>query len=140
LAPAPAASAPPGGPPTAQPTAQPTIESARQLLDRGQLAEAERELVALRASGDSAAIQEALSEVAERRGNRLAALAHQHRATRMQPQDPSVRAHLALLLLRLGQPEQACRQARALLEIDPRGPGAVSARGILEQARCKEAR
>ena len=80
-----------------------------------------------------------LSSAAEKRGNRLGALAHLHHATRLQPRDPAARAHLAALLLRLGQPLEACRQARAALALpSPDSAAPEDARQVLTQARCKE--
>ena len=77
-----------------------------------------------------------MSEVAEQLGNRLGALAHLHRAIRLAaPDDAEPRARLGALLLRLGQPAEACRQARKALAIDA-GPRSSSARAVIAHAKC----
>ena len=77
-----------------------------------------------------------MSTLAEKRGNRLSALAHLHRATRLAPRDPAPRTRLAALLLRLGQTAEACRQARAALQLSTQDP--TDAQKVIAQARCKE--
>jgi predicted Zn-dependent protease len=126
-------------PAASSPSLPVSVTEARKLLAAGDLGAAEGMITRLREADDGAEVQELLAVLAERKGNRLSALAHQHRATRMRPRDPQVRSRLAQLLIRLGQPEEACKQARSLIEIDPHGPGAASAHGIFAQARCKEA-
>jgi Flp pilus assembly protein TadD len=108
---------------------------AKRLLGEGDLDGADKVLRAARANGDSPELQEAMSETAEQLGNRLGALAHLHRAVGLAPDDAEPRARLAALLLRLGQPSEACRQARMALTLDP-GPRATAARAILTHARC----
>jgi serine/threonine-protein kinase len=110
------------------------LTTVTRLLATGDLDGADRLLAQLRAKGDSVELQESLSAAAERRGNRLGALAHLHRATRIAPKDAVARARLAALLVRLGQPAEACRQAQKALALDPK----VDARAVLAQARCKE--
>jgi serine/threonine-protein kinase len=112
---------------------------AERLTAEGALEEAERLLANVRAEGDSVEVEEALSTVAEKRGNRLGALAHLHRATRLMPKNPEPRARLAALLLRLGQPGEACRQARFAMANRPEATTANQANAVLEHARCKEA-
>jgi serine/threonine-protein kinase len=126
---------PAAGLPAPQP---PALERARALFAAGDLGAAERLLDSLAGAHESAEAQELWSQIGERRGNRLAALAHQHRAARLTPRDPMVRAHLGELLYRLGQPLEACKQARAVLDSNPSGRGADSARTLLVEARCKE--
>jgi hypothetical protein len=116
---------------------EPPLDVARRLATNGDLDGADRILSKLREEGDSAPVQEELSNVAERRGNRLSALAHLHRATRLSPRDPAPRAQLAALLLRLGQPLEACRQARAALALPSKDPP-KDAEKVIAQARCKE--
>jgi hypothetical protein len=114
--------------------AETPLVRAGRLIASGDLDGAERLLTTLRESGDSAEVQEALALAAEKRGNRLGALAHQHRATRLRPKDPGPRAHLAALLFRLGQPGEACHQAHVALQLDPH----ASVGAVLAEARCKE--
>jgi Flp pilus assembly protein TadD len=78
-----------------------------------------------------------MSEVAEQLGNRLGALAHMHRATHLAPSDAEPRARLAALLLRLGQPAEACRQAQLALKLDA-GARATAARSVISHARCRD--
>jgi serine/threonine-protein kinase len=113
------------------------LETAHRLALTGDLDGADRILTKLRQESDSAGVQQELSDVAERRGNRLSALAHLHRATRLAPRDPAPRARLASLLLRLGQPLEACRQARAALALPADSPP-QDAQQVIAQARCKE--
>jgi serine/threonine protein kinase len=118
---------------------EPPLETARRLLQSGDLDGADKILGKLRLEADSTALQETLSAAAEKRGNRLGALAHLHHATRLSPRDPAPRARLAALLLRLGQPVEACRQARAALALPTQDSTAPQdARQVLAQARCKE--
>jgi serine/threonine-protein kinase len=120
---------------------EPPLDTARRLVASGDLDGAEKILDKLRHEDDSAAVQEMMSSCAEKRGNRLGALAHLHRATRLAPRDPAPRTRLAALLLRLGQPAEACRQARAALALPARAPASPDddALKVLAQARCKEA-
>jgi hypothetical protein len=114
------------------------VADAERLLSAGQAEEAERRLREARKRGDSSALQAALAAVDEARGNRLAALAHLERASRLAPKDARPRAELAALLLRLGQAADACRIARAALQLDPDGARSRAARTVVTQARCKE--
>jgi serine/threonine-protein kinase len=116
--------------------AEPPLDTARRLMTNGDLDGAERLLTKLRQESDSAGVQEAMSALAEKRGNRLSALAHLHRATRLAPRDPAPRTRLAALLLRLGQTAEACRQARAALLLSTQDP--TDAQKVIAQARCKE--
>ncbi|HEX4461270.1 MAG TPA: serine/threonine-protein kinase, partial [Polyangia bacterium] len=108
---------------------------AKQLLGEGDVDGADQVLRSARQAGDSAELQEAMSEVAEQLGNRLGALAHMHRAIALAPSDAEPRARMAALLLRLGQPSEACRQARRALSIDA-GPRATAARSVVAHAKC----
>jgi serine/threonine-protein kinase len=108
---------------------------AKQLLGEGDVDGADQVLRSARQAGDSAELQEAMSEVAEQLGNRLGALAHMHRAIALAPGDAEPRARMAALLLRLGQPSEACRQARRALSIDA-GPRATAARSVVAHAKC----
>jgi eukaryotic-like serine/threonine-protein kinase len=117
---------------------EPPLDTARRLASTGDLDGADRILAKLRQEADSAPVQEEMSNVAERRGNRLSALAHLHRATRLAPRDPAPRAELAALLLRLGQPLEACRQARAALALPSKESPPKDAEKVIAQARCKE--
>jgi predicted Zn-dependent protease len=110
------------------------LARAARLLASGDLDGAEQLLAQLRQSGDSVEVQEALAAAAEKRGNRLGALAHQHRATRLRPRDAGPRARLAALLFRLGQPGEACHQARVALALDPH----ASVGTVLADAHCPE--
>jgi serine/threonine protein kinase len=117
-------------------TVETPLVRAKKLIAEGDLDGADKVLRAARATGDSAELQEAMSEVAEQLGNRLGALAHMHRATRLAPGDAEPRARLAALLLRLGQPAEACRQAQLALKLDT-GPRATAARSVITHARCR---
>jgi serine/threonine protein kinase len=110
----------------------------KRLLAEGDLDGADKVLRAARDSGDSTELQEAMAETAEQLGNRLGALAHLHRAVRLAPTDAEPRARLAALLLRLGQPGEACRQARKALALDD-GPRATAARAIVTHVKCPSA-
>ena len=110
-----------------------------RLVADGKLDEAAAQLEVLHRAGESAALERATGEVAERRGRRLEALAHLHRAKTLAPADPSVRAALAALLLRLDQKIDACHQANRALELaSAQQDGATIgvARGILKGAAC----
>jgi serine/threonine protein kinase len=109
----------------------------KRLLSEGDLDGADKVLRTARESSDSAELQEAMSEVNEQLGNRLGALAHMHRAIRLAPEDAEPRARLGALLLRLGQPAEACRQSKKALSIDA-GPRSSSARAVIAHAKCKE--
>jgi serine/threonine-protein kinase len=109
----------------------------KRLLAEGDLDAADRALRTAREQSDSSELQEAMSEVAEQLGNRLGALAHMHRAVRISPDDPEPRGRLAALLLRLGQPVEACRQAKKALSFDG-GARSSPARLVLVHAKCKE--
>ena len=111
----------------------------RRLIDGGRLEEAAALLDNLHRRGETAALERATSEVAERRGRRLDALAHLHRAKTLAPADPGVRAALAGLLLRLGQKVDGCRQAARALELATANADldtAGRARGMLKDAAC----
>ena len=114
------------------------IAEAEKLLAAGQAEEAERRLREARKRADSSGLQSALAAVDEARGNRLAALAHLERASRLAPKDARPRAELAALLYRLGQATDACRAARSALQLDPEGARSKAARTVVTQARCKE--
>jgi serine/threonine protein kinase len=124
-------------PPPLAAVAESPLVHGKRLLGEGDLDGADKVLRAARESSDSAELQEAMSEVAEQLGNRLGALAHMHRAIHLAPDDAEPRARLAALLLRLGQPVEACRQARRALSLDA-GPRASSARSVVAHAKCKE--
>jgi serine/threonine-protein kinase len=109
----------------------------KRLLAEGDLDGADKVLRSARETTDSAELQEAMSEVAEQLGNRLGALAHMHRAIHLAPDDAEPRARLGALLLRLGQPAEACRQAKQALSLDA-GPRSSSARAVVAHAKCKE--
>jgi serine/threonine-protein kinase len=109
----------------------------KRLLSEGDLDGADKVFRAAREASDSAELQEAMSEVAEQLGNRLGALAHMHRAIHLAPDDAEPRARLGALLLRLGQPAEACRQSKKALSIDA-GPRSSSARAVIAHAKCKE--
>ncbi len=117
--------------------AEPPLVRGKPLLSEGDLDGADKVLRAARESSDSAELQEAMSEVAEQLGNRLGALAHMHRAIKLAPDDAEPRARLGALLLRLGQPAEACRQAKRALSLDA-GPRSSSARAVIAHAKCKE--
>jgi serine/threonine-protein kinase len=108
---------------------------AKRLLAEGDLDGADKVLRVARKNGDSAELQEAMSEVAEQLGNRLGALGHMHRAIGLAPVDAEPRARMAALLLRLGQPGEACRQARRALALDE-GPRASAARAVVAHVKC----
>jgi Flp pilus assembly protein TadD len=115
------------------------VARAERLMGAGDLDGAEAVLKTAREGGDSAELQEALATCAERRGNRLGALAHLERAARLAPKDAEPRGRLAALLYRLGHSSEACKTARMALQLDPQGPRAGAARAVISQARCKEA-
>jgi serine/threonine protein kinase len=117
--------------------AESPLVTGKRLLAEGDLDGADKILRAARESADSAELQEAMSEVAEQLGNRLGALAHMHRAIRLSPEDAEPRGRMAALLLRLGQPVEACRQAKKALSLDG-GPRASAARSVIAHAKCKE--
>ena len=118
-------------------TVEPPLVRGKRLLAEGDLDGADKVLRAVRQSSDSAELQEAMSEVAEQLGNRLGALAHLHRAVHLAPEDAEPRARLGALLLRLGQPAEACHQAKKALALDA-GPRSSAARAVLAHAKCKE--
>ncbi|HXU69141.1 MAG TPA: serine/threonine-protein kinase [Polyangia bacterium] len=117
--------------------AEPPLVQGKRLLSEGDLDGADKVLRAARETSDSTELQEAMSEVAEQLGNRLGALAHMHRAIKLSSDDAEPRARLAALLLRLGQPAEACRQAKKALSLDA-GPRSSSARAVIAHAKCKE--
>ena len=117
--------------------AEPPLVQGKRLLAEGDLDGADKILRAARETNDSAELQEAMSEVAEQLGNRLGALAHMHRAIHLAPEDAEPRARLGALLLRLGQPAEACRQAKKALSLDA-GPRSSAARSVVAHAKCKE--
>jgi tetratricopeptide (TPR) repeat protein len=114
------------------------LDEADRLMADGDLDGAEKLLKAARQKNDSSAVQIALASAAERRGNRLSALAHLERAARLAPRDPGPRARQAALLYRLGHTVDACKSAREAVKLDPEGSRSGAARSILTQARCKE--
>ncbi len=117
--------------------AEPPLVQGKRLLIEGDLDGADKVLRTARETTDSSELQEAMSEVAEQLGNRLGALAHMHRAIKLAPDDAEPRARLGALLLRLGQPAEACRQAKKALSLDA-GPRSSSARAVIAHAKCKE--
>jgi serine/threonine-protein kinase len=117
--------------------AEPPLVQGKRLLSEGDLDGADKVLRAAREGSDSTELQEAMSEVNEQLGNRLGALAHMHRAIKLSPDDAEPRARLGALLLRLGQPAEACRQAKKALSLDA-GPRSSSARAVIAHAKCKE--
>jgi Flp pilus assembly protein TadD len=114
-------------PHVAEATPADPLVQARRLLDRDDLDGAGRILDAERARHDGTDLQLLLGEVSLRRGNRLGALAHLHRATRLAPDNAEAHARLASLLRLLGQGEHACREARAALSRDPKSSIAIAA-------------
>jgi tetratricopeptide (TPR) repeat protein len=123
----------------AAPAPKPAPEAeARRLLDAGDLDGAGKVLAQARARFDSSELQELYARWSEQRGNRLAALAHLERASRLAPTDARPRGRLADLLYRMGQKRDACRAADAALKLDPSGARAPDARTVFTQARCKE--
>src|SRR5581483_395901 len=113
-------------PPTIESPGKPDVvetplERAERLMGSGDLDGAEAVLKSARADGDSAALQEALAACAEKRGNRLGALAHLERAARLSPKDAEPRGRLAALLFRLGHSSEACKTARVAIQLDPEG-------------------
>jgi serine/threonine-protein kinase len=118
---------------------RPGLGEVRRLTEAGKLDEAAARLEALHRERETSALEQATAEVAERRGRRLEALAHLHRAKTLAPDDARIRTALASLLLRLGQKPDACRQAteseRLAIASDDRATMAA-ARGILKGAAC----
>jgi len=109
------------------------------LVASGKLDAAAAELEVLHRRGESASLERLTAEVAEKRGHRLEALAHLHRAKTLAPTDASIRHALAALLLRFGQRLDACHQAeRAVLLAEARSDSTTlaAARGILRTASC----
>ena len=127
---------PPGKPdppaPGDGPVAEP-LKLAHELIDHGDLDGAARILTAERRRQDGTEVHLLLGEVAQAQGNRLRALAHLHRATRLAPDQPDPHARLAALLALLGQREAACQEARLALRQSPEHP---SARATLTVAKC----
>jgi tetratricopeptide (TPR) repeat protein len=117
--------------------AEPPLIKGKRLMEEGDLDGADKILRAARESADSSELQMAMSEVAEQLGNRLGALAHMHRAIRLSPDDAEPHSRMAALLLRLGQPAEACRQAKKALSLDA-GPRSSMARSVIARVRCKE--
>ena len=128
-----AAVAAPGSSRTAPVVAEPPLARARRLIDAGDLDGADRLLATERARGDGAQLQSLLGEAALLRGNRLGALAHFHRATRIAPDEADAHARLASMLALIGQRDAACREARTALDRDPRSS---IARAATDAARC----
>jgi serine/threonine-protein kinase len=117
------------------------LDDIRQLIEKDRLDEASSELAVLHKKGESAELERVTSEVAERRGRRLEALAHLHRAKTLAPTDARTRNALAHLLFRLGQRVDACHQAARGLELaSVSNDTATSAdlRGILKEAACSD--
>jgi serine/threonine protein kinase len=128
---------PPAGPKTTVPASE--LGEVQRLVEAGKLDEAAAQLELLHRNGESAALERTTGEVAERRGRRLEALAHLHRAKTLAPADPTVRAALAALLLRLDQKLDACNQARRALDLasTQKDNDTIGvARGILKGAAC----
>ena len=122
----------------AAPVAADPLAVARRMLESGDLDGASRVLGAQRAARDGHEVQELLGQLALQRGNRLGALAHLHRATKIAPEEAVPHARLASLLALIGQREAACREAHLALARDPRN---AVAHGAHAAARCaKEAR
>jgi Flp pilus assembly protein TadD len=126
------APAPPPAP-TVAPVPRDPIAAARRLLAAGDLDGAGRVLAEARASSDGTDLQILLGEVALRRGNRLRALAHFHRATRLGAEQAEPHARLAGLLAQLGQRDAACKEARLALARDGKS---AAARAAADAARC----
>ncbi|MEO6951476.1 MAG: protein kinase [Polyangia bacterium] len=82
-----------------------------ELIATGQLDAAATRLTALHHDGETPRLERLTAEVAEKRGHRLEALAHMHRAKTLAPEDPVIRQALASLLSRLGN-DAACTEAR----------------------------
>jgi tetratricopeptide (TPR) repeat protein len=120
-----------------QPAPPPDVLTrARTALDADDLDEAGKLLAEARARGDSVDVQLLLGELAEKRGNRLEALAHLHRATRIAPDQAEPHARLASLLNLLGQAQAACREAKLALGRD----GKNSLARVTSDNSCKEPR
>ena len=108
------------------------------LVDDGKLDAAAARLVVLHHDGETPALERLTALVAERRGHRLEALAHMHRAKTLAPGDPAVRQALASLLSRLGN-EAACAEARTARKLAiERSDAATSEQSlsILGRAPC----
>ncbi len=113
-----------------------SLNEALRLLSAGQYDDAELRLRTLHKQHDTVAVEEALSALAEHRGNRLAALAYLHRATRLRPDDASARLKLGQLLLRLAQPEQACLVLQQVTRLGRSPANDPELRAALTAARC----
>ena len=87
------------------------LADVEKLISEGQLDAAAARLTALHHDGETPQLERLTAEVAEKRGHRLEALAHMHRAKTLAPDDPVVRQALAQLLARFGN-EAACTEAR----------------------------
>jgi serine/threonine-protein kinase len=124
---------------TTTPALETPLQRAENLIQSGDLSQAETILQAEQVKGDSLELEEALAVVAERRSGPLAELAaagHLEKAARLQPQNAEPRARLAALLHRLGDDAHACKQARVALKLDPQGSRSGAARAVMAQARC----
>ena len=86
------------------------LDDVEKLIGEGQLDAAAARLTAIHHDGETPQLERLTAEVAEKRGHRLEALAHMHRAKTLAPDDPVVRQALAQLLARLGN-EAACTEA-----------------------------
>jgi serine/threonine-protein kinase len=110
------------------------VAQAEKRLGSGDLAGAEPLLRTARQRGDSAPLQMALATLEDKRGRHLQAMAHLTIAARLDPKDPRPRAQLAELLIRKGQLGDACKMAKAAVDIDPKHD---PARTLADQA-CKK--
>ncbi len=117
--------------PAVQPVTETPLEQAEKLLAAGNVDGADALLLKEREKSDSPALQEALAQIAEKRGNRMGALGHLEHATRLAPKDAEPRARLAALLYRFGHTDQACKKAKAALQLDPDGPRSRPARDVM---------
>ncbi len=124
-----------------QPLAPESVEvrQIRALVAKGELDAAAAQIEVLHRQGESVLLERVTAEVAERRGRRLEALAHLHRAKTLAPTDAVVRVDLAALLLRLGNRPDACRQAQraeALASTTEDRTTLSAARATLRSAAC----
>jgi tetratricopeptide (TPR) repeat protein len=145
----PTAPSPTASPAAARSASPEPLADARRRLESGDLDGAQRRLTEASHQHDGADLQELMGELALRRSRLerdeqgrhvllLRALQNLHRATRLSPREAAPHAHLAALLVELGQHDHACREAHAALALDPRSPIAQAA---ATAARCdKETR
>ena len=126
-------------PPSPLPTESAEVRQIRALVARGELDAAAAQIEVLHRQGESVVLERITAEVAERRGRRLEALSHLHRAKTLAPSDAVVRVDLAALLLRLGNRPDACRQAHraeALASTTEDRTTLSAARATLRSAAC----